>query len=41
MFGTLFDLNRDGKTDAFEFGIALSIMEEDEIEEAEDTLEQI
>ena len=41
MFGRMFDFNRDGKSDAMELSIALSIMEEDEIEEAEDTLEQI
>lgn len=37
MFGNLFDFNQDGKTDAFELGLAFSIMED---EENEDELEE-
>ena len=38
MFGRIFDFNQDGKTDAIEFGIAMSIL--DDIEEDVDAEEE-
>ena len=39
MFGSLFDFNRDGKTDAFEFAMGMGLLEElekDENDESDD-----